>query len=361
MCKSIKKIHAYVKCAEHPPKPIKTVRAIPARKKQTESKSDSNNRFDIYYDSLTEATWFSELNPAFNLESNNYHNIKRRGSNIDIIDAITAYDKPDIILLKNNQPLLVIEITSEVPTGHNVGQRFARLVKAIELGIPAIYYFPFDAKKHGKHSSICNLNIRLLAAAKRMYEIHNTPLLCVNWPTDKHGELITDGTENEVMISLLKSYVDSNFDPACSEFMNHLTYMENEYKRRLDKRPSYRKMPPSVTKSKTEVLVEEYQLRNVPATFSNRQYSFVYQMDMTPSKCNRQDPYTGTAFIYDYLACRTGKSVEEKSSNLVLSFPKITVDTWRKTNPNNTSTKSCNWYLTANLMLFKDGYIWIRG
>ena len=167
--------------------------------------------------------------------------------------------------------MLVIEITSEVPTGHNVGQRFARLVRAIELGIPTIYYFPFDAKKHGQYSSVCNLNIRLLAAAKKMYEIHNTPLLCVNWPTDKHGELITDGTENEVMISLLKSYVDSDFNPACSEFIKHLVYMDNEYNKRLTSRPSYKKMPPSVTKSKTEALIEQYQLYNVPSTFLNRE------------------------------------------------------------------------------------------
>ena len=136
--------------------------------------------FDIYYDSLTEADWFSSLHPAFDIEKNRYHIIERRGNNTRLVDSITEYDKPDIIVIKDNKPLLVIEITQEVPTGHNVGQRFARLVRAIELGIPTIYYFPFDAKKHGENANICNLNIRLLDAASKMFSIHDTPLMCVN-------------------------------------------------------------------------------------------------------------------------------------------------------------------------------------
>ena len=84
-------------------------------------------------------------------------------------------------------------------------------------------------------------------------------------------------------------------------------------------------------------------------------------MDMTPDKCKRQDPYTGTTFIYDYMVCRTGSSVEDKKCNLVLSFPKLTVDIWKSKNPNDPTTKSCNWYLTANMFLLKDGYIMVRG
>ena len=91
-----------------------------------------SEKFDIYYDSLTEADWFSSLNPAFGINDNNYYVIGKRGKNPPLIDKIVEYDKPDIILVRNNKPLLVVEITQEVPTGHNIGQRFARLVRAIE-------------------------------------------------------------------------------------------------------------------------------------------------------------------------------------------------------------------------------------
>ncbi len=317
-------------------------------------------KFDIYYDSLTEADWFSSLNPAFDINDNNYHIIERRGNNPPLIDKIVEYDKPDIILVHNNKPLLVIEITQEVPTGHNVGQRFARLVRAIELGIPTIYYFPFDAKKHGEYAGICNLNIRLLEAARKMLEIHKTPLLCVNWPTDKNGEIIIDGTENDVIIEILASYVDSCFDKNCSGIIKHLKYMQTEYSRRLTIRPSYSKLPPSVTREKTSAFICKYGLKNVPSAFAVRPYTYIYRMDMTPEKCKRQDPYTGTTFIYDYIACRNGENVSDKTNNLVLHFPKLTVDIWKRKNSNDPTTKSCNWYLTANMLLLKDGSIFIR-
>ena len=32
--------------------------------------------FNVYYDSLTEADWFSSLNPAFDIDDNNYQVIE---------------------------------------------------------------------------------------------------------------------------------------------------------------------------------------------------------------------------------------------------------------------------------------------
>lgn len=322
---------------------------------------DNKGIFDIYYDSLTEAIWFSSLHPAFDMDINRYHLIERRGNNTKLVDKITEYDKPDIIVIKDGTPILVIEITQEVPTGHNVGQRFARLVRAIELGIPAIYYFPFDAKKHGVNANICNLNIRLLEAADRMLSIHDTPLMCVNWPTDQNGEIIVDGSENNVIKDILKSYIESEFDKKCIGISKQLTYMNSEYARRLSIRPLYGKLPPSVVKIETTKFLKENRIINVPDSFKNRQYTYIYKMNMSSDKCKRQDPYTGTTFIYDYMVCRTGRSVQDKKSNLVLAFPKITVDIWNAKNPNDPTTKSCNWYLTANMFLLKDGYIMVRG
>ncbi len=316
--------------------------------------------FDVYYDSLTEALWFSSLNPAFDIDKNNYHIIEHRGNNTALVDDITKYDKPDIILIKENKPLLVIEITQEVPTGHNVGQRFARLVRSIEMGIPTIYFFPFDAKKHGQYANMCNLNIRLIQAAMNILKIHNTPLLCMNWVTDDSGEIITDGTENDEIIALLKSYVDSGFDKNCEGIQNYLKYMQQEYKRRLRARPSYADLPPSVEAYTTKAFIRQYNVSGLSYEFCNRDKTYVYIMKMTPEKCKRQDPYTGTQFIYDYLVCRSGPSVEDKKNNLVLYFPKLTVNTWNQKNPNDLTTKSCNWYLTANMLLFKDGYLLLR-
>lgn len=311
-----------------------------------------NSNLTIYYDSLTEATWFQDLNPIFNNAT--FEIIKPRGSNPPIIESITLYDKADIIVLKDNIPVLVLEKTSEVPTGHNVGQRFARLVRAIELDIPTIYYYPFDAKKHGEYAGICNLNIRLLEASFKIYELHNTPLLSVDWLTDKYGELITDGSENLVIKGLISDYVTSGFNKNCNAFQQHINWMKKEYSRRLHIRPSYAKMPPSVQKYSTTYFCNNFNIHNIPPEFIKRKYTYVYKMAMTPKSCKRQDPYTGTQFIYDYILCRNGVNVTDKSANLVLYFPELTSSTWFSNNPNNPATKSCNWYITANALLFND-------
>ena len=83
----------------------------------------------IYSDNLIEADWFQNLSPEF--KDTKTELIKQRNKNIPIINELVDYDRPDIILLDQNQkPLLVLEKTAEVPTGHNVGQRIARLVKS---------------------------------------------------------------------------------------------------------------------------------------------------------------------------------------------------------------------------------------
>ena len=61
----------------------------------------------IYSDNLIEANWFKSLNKKFS--ESKVTLIKSRGNNLPIIEKIISYDRPDIILLKNNKPLLVVE------------------------------------------------------------------------------------------------------------------------------------------------------------------------------------------------------------------------------------------------------------
>ena len=97
----------------------------------------------IYSDNAIEYNWFKNLNIAYdNLE---YHLIKGRGKNPRIVEEVIKYDRPDIILCDEKKVYLVIEKTREVPTGHNVGQRMARLIRSVELEIPAIFICPFKA------------------------------------------------------------------------------------------------------------------------------------------------------------------------------------------------------------------------
>ena len=309
--------------------------------------------YTIFYDSLTEATWFQELSPQLN--GADFQLIQQRGQNPQVIEELVMYDKPDIILLHDDEPELVLEKTTEVPTGHNVGQRFARLVRAIEHGVLTIYYFPYDARKHGLHSSICNLNIRLIMACLNIEQIHGVPLITVNWPTDQEGELTTDGTENERVSDLINNCIEHGFNDGAPEVASQLRQMRDEYNRRLRAFPKYGGLPPSVIEYATSDFCRGFNIANAPEDFLERRNTYVYTMDMSPEKCKRQDPYTGTQFIYDYMVCREGPSPAEKKNNLVLRFPSLTRDIWFEKNPNDSNTKSCNWYLTANALLFRDG------
>ncbi len=123
-------------------------------------------KLQAYCDNAVEGRWFRQLSPL--LKSIELCKIEARGSNPPVIDKLVEYDRPDIILTLGDRPLLVIEKTREVPTGHNVGQRFARLVRAAEAEVPTIAFFPFDAMKHGDYANVCNLNIRLLKAFESM-------------------------------------------------------------------------------------------------------------------------------------------------------------------------------------------------
>lgn len=310
----------------------------------------------VYSDNAIEAAWFISLHPSFqNLES---RTIQGRRKNPSVIENLIQYDRPDIILTDGSRALLVIEKTREVPTGHNVGQRVARLVKAVENRIPTIKFFPFDAKKHGTYSNICNLNIRLLLAFERMWDIHDCPIIALNWVVDEDGELIDDGSEDDEIKSVLNDFVNSGFNPKCSRFSDIRKQSDQEYKSRLAQRSQYGDPPPSVTFNSTSSYLENLGFSiepNVKSHLLQNQESLVYLIGMTEEKCKRQDPYTGTQFIYDYAYCRSGKLPEEKNKNLILHFPSIRKSVWEKKNPNDPNTKSSNWYLVANAFIFSDG------
>ena len=103
--------------------------------------------FEIYYDDLQEGMWFKSLNPSFGEAV--LHPITGASSVNPALAPVLQYDRPDIVLTDSGKPILVIERTVEVPSGHNVGQRFARLAAAAQAKIPLVYFGPYAAYKHG--------------------------------------------------------------------------------------------------------------------------------------------------------------------------------------------------------------------
>lgn len=321
----------------------------------------SNSSLVAYCDDLNEFNWFIELDHQ--LQGARFKKIQRRGRNPLIIDELVKYDRPDVILLLNDRPKLVIEKTSEVPTGHNVGQRMARLVRAVELGVPTIYFAPFRGRKQGRYTSICDLNARLLLAFDSMWRIHEVPIMAVNWPCDANGSLITDSSAEAELKELVKRYIDSGFNLSRTMFASKRQSQIDEYNRRIELFKPYASPPKTVTCSSTDVFFQNNENRTIIGGMSKamtRRESVVYEISMTVAGCKRQDPYTGMQFVYDYLYCREGVEIDKKHRNLILSFPNLTHSVWIENNPNDSNTKSSNWYLTADLMLFSDAIVACR-
>ena len=313
--------------------------------------------YEIWSDNLLEAHWFMELEPLLNAAE--VQNIGKRGSNPLAVEKLVVYDRPDIILLKDEKPILVVEKTREVPTGHNVGQRVARLARAAEFSVPTLFFLPFDAMKHGKHSSICSLNARLIRAMLRMTEIHEVPVLPVNWPMDSDGELVVDGSENSHLSELVSVLVGESESEKHNVIHQEIVWLKDELLRRETAYPPYSQLPKSVgfMSTKDFFLSLGFQSLGGVERLETRAESLVYTIDMSPEKCRRQDPYTGMQFIYDYGWLRKGKKPSNRDSNLILHVPRVDAATWLAANPEDYETKSCNWYLVADAIVLKDAVI----
>lgn len=314
--------------------------------------------FKIYSDNLIEAEWFRGLSSR--LDSATSRTIKLRGHNPNKIEQLIAYDRPDIILTKNERPVLVVEKTREVPSGHNVGQRVARMVRAAEQSVPSITLLPFRARKHGANSAILNINVRLLNAFDVMSQIHQVPVLAVDWPSDESGELEVGG--DQVLAPLLESFLDNECNEWWDDARSQLQAMRIRAERGVREHSKYALPPPSVQVRSTREVLEEYGSHRdgIARQLLACEESVVYSIGMNPESARRQDPYTGAQFIYDYLLCRNGTSVEMKYRNLFLRFPKIRKSDWQAINPYDPSSKSSNWYLTANALMFSDGIQFLR-
>ncbi len=318
---------------------------------------------EIYSDCLIEEDWFKNLNETFN--SADCKKILSRGKNIAAVENLIKYDRPDIILIKDKKPVLVLEKMKEVPTGHNPLQRAARLVRAVENNIPAIYFLPFKAKKHGKYAAVCNLNLRLLEAFEKMWKIHNSPIIAVNWICDQDGELLDDGSEDNHLKIILKKFIDSDFDRNSYFFKELREEMMEEYNTRLlmERGDIYKEPPKSIKIKRTKSFFEKINFSidfEILTSLLKHDESVIYQIALNESKCKRQDPYTGAQLIYDYLYCRKGIYPENKFRNLILHFPKISYSAWEEKNPNDPNSKSSNWYISANALVFSDGIKLLR-
>jgi len=301
----------------------------------------------IIHDALPEGEWFRSLSPEL------------ADAELSLLDdaaphkvlEIVSYDRPDIVLLSNDEPVLVVEKTGHVPTGKNPLQRVARLVKAAETGIPSILFIPTAAKKHGENASKTNLNHRAIQTLRRIEEITGTPMLLVPWPTDDDYELRHDGSEDERLEEFMDQFLSTDFDPKVPAAGEIREAAEREAERILSEHSAYQQPPGSVEIRPTAAAIKSFEIPSGGTFSEDRSESVVCRFGF---RTRRTDPYVGAQFAYDYLYCRSGPTIQDRKRNLILHMPELDRETWFDYHPYRPGNKTALWYACADVLVLAD-------
>lgn len=315
------------------------------------------SEFKILYDEPQEAEWFRGLHSRLQGAGAEAITVAQGSPSVA---QVLGYDRPDIVLLRDDVPVLVVEETVEVPSGHNVGQRFARLAAAAECGVPCLYFGPYAAKKHGgKTAGPRYMNLRLFHALDAMTRVTGTVITTVNWPVDGDYEVRKDaGKDREV-----RSYVSAFFEEIdrhgprgvsaallASEMHRRTLAARTRFIAESVRNPEQYDGPPN----SVEVLPAPEMLRRFPKQYRgelsrNHSHVVLYRIGMTAI---RADPYTGMAMLYRYLYI-----AESPSRALVLWLPHISVSDWR-TAARRASRKDVRLFsIAADAILFADAML----
>lgn len=286
----------------------------------------------------------------------------------DHIKKILYLDAPDIIVEINSEPIFSIEVSTEAGTGHNAFQRFARLAASVENNVPAFYIYPEAAiiTRQNTPPSWDRINPLVFKALDDVMSIYKIPALLYYFPSDFRGHINSATTAPNLVTKGLKFDSNRQFagspDSTDSEMqkmflaineiievvendgvingrekllskrtlLDRKNFMQSEY---ASKGGNINMSPLSATiKIPTEYLLNylsdfENSDYKIGELLRSRQETIVYKIDAA----FRGDPYPGALAAIDYLACREGKSFEERKYNLVLAWGEFSVDEQNKT------------------------------
>lgn len=284
-------------------------------------------KFEILYDELHEAQWFKSLHP--DLRDVPETSITEASSR-PMLQRVLAYDRPDIILLDNGVPILVVEETVEVPSGHNVGQRFARIAAAAEARMPSVYFGPYMARKHGGETEGPRyMNLRLFGAIDNMIRVTGSAVTTINWPVDANCEIMKGLAKDKDMREYMSLFLELYYrDPASintnilnSSLQYRLVQERDAFiTSKIRNAAQYDSPPNSVLFLSAAELSANFPQINTGKLKSDS--IVLYNVGMTKI---RSDPYTGMAILYKYLY------IIGQERKLVLWFPFISAETWMQT------------------------------
>ena len=309
--------------------------------------------FTILYDEPQESEWFRSLNPGL-----------ADAKEVSITDArlwpsmqgVLRYDRPDIVLLDGDTPILVVEETVEVPSGHNVGQRFARIAAAAEAGVPSLYFGPYAARKHGGITAGPRyMNIRLFLALDAVVRTTGSSITTINWPVDAVFEVRRDRAKDADVREYVRTLLDLRASQPSlrrvnegllkSDIHRRMVVERNAFANTTIRNPEQYYSPPPSVKILTPL---EFTQRHEQVGRKLQSFSelVTYRVGMNYI---RSDPYTGMAMLYRYLYVS-----ENPSRALVLWFPNITEEMWQSAATDSNRKDVRLFRIAADAVLFAD-------
>jgi hypothetical protein len=313
--------------------------------------------FKILYDEPHEAAWFRGLHPNFA----NVPDAPITGRQPPAVAKVLSYDRPDIVLVDGDEPVLVVEETVEVPSGHNVGQRFARIAAAAEQKVPSLYFGPYVAKKHGGVTAGPRfMNARLFHAVDAMVSVTGAAVTTVNWPVDAKFEVRRDPAKDADVRAYVDTFMISyhahgmaGINQALLNSTIHarmITERDQFVQTRIRNPQQYASPPDSV-----ELLPRSDFVARVPSAAAlptSVTEVVLYNIGMTSV---RSDPYTGMGMLYKYLYI-----AQHPHRALVLWFPNISMAAWASVAANAKRKDVRLFRIAADAILFSDGFA-LRG
>jgi hypothetical protein len=309
--------------------------------------------WSIYADELHEGDWFRKLHPrlADAAEEEITGAVKRN----PLLERVLLYDRPDIVLTDRcGEPVLVVERTIEVPSGHNVGQRFARLAAAAEARVPVVYFGPYAARKHGGVTAGPRyMNLRLFAALDEVAAVNRSAVTCINWPVDSSFEIVRLPFKDDRLREYLDLFFSAHDNRARADVSETIRASDFEARQLRERKWFSSTLRRASDYDGPPNSIQIVPGREIAGSISAPHLSdfvevVIYNVGMRKI---RSDPYTGMAMLYRYLYVR-GVDVNRA---LVLKLPHITTEMWRTAARSGRRKDIRLFRIAADGVLFRDG------
>jgi hypothetical protein len=316
----------------------------------------------------------------------------RQATNSKVV-ALFDYARPDAVITVDEQPVVSIEQTQMNPSGHNIPQRFSFQVRAAELGIPSILYYPEYSRRTFSDPNVRYLNIRVPLGQIRLSRLYKIPALSVFWPTDPVTKLPTmQQQEHKEIASLVALFIANS--STLGNLLNHPTVkaalekmagVASQHKGEYRNNPSVRQLMPQGFQSArvaanasidppikaklahtSNFLAQleshmklDQEWVSIKRRLLQRPMTIIFPGTANQAKNDSEHPWPGYLSLIDILYARTegGQTPRDRNYNLVygLSIPSHTALTRlnRPTPP--TATFIVDTF--ADLLIFADGVV----